>query len=232
MTSVGSGSTLKSASLEKVSVRDRLQSARLYGIADLGYSPRERIVADTADLLRGGVQVVQLRAKGMSESEIEGIAEELLPLCRQAEVPFIVNDFVEIALRVGADGVHLGQDDGALQQAREVLPSGALVGRSTHSLAQAKAAMEEGADYIGFGPLFPTPTKQGRPGIGLENIAQAEHSVGSHLPMFCIGGIKLENLDTVLEAGARRVVIVSGLLQADDIAGRCREVRDVLQTGE
>lgn len=212
--------------------RDRLQSARLYGIADLGYSPPDRIVADSADLLRGGVQVLQLRAKGVSMDVIESIAGELVALCRTAEVPFIVNDFAEIALRVGADGVHLGQDDGTLQGARDLLPDDALVGRSTHSLDQAKAALGEGADYLGFGPLFPTPTKQGRPGIGLDQICEAERAVGSRLPMFCIGGIKLENLPTVLESGARRVVIVSGLLQAPDIVARCEMVRNLLEGKE
>ncbi|MCB1134188.1 MAG: thiamine phosphate synthase, partial [Verrucomicrobiae bacterium] len=95
---------------------------------------------------------------------------------------------------------------------------------STHSLAQARAALEEGFDYIGFGPLFPTPTKLGRPGIGLEDIAAMEREVGSKIPAFCIGGIKRENLDEVLSAGARRVVIVSDLLTAPDVEAATRDV--------
>jgi thiamine-phosphate pyrophosphorylase len=106
------------------------------------------------------------------------------------------------------------------------------VGRSTHSVLQARTALRQGADYIGFGPLFPTPTKEGRPGIGLRDIAQVEEEIGSRIPVFCIGGIKRENLAQVLEAGARRVVIVSGLLQAADIAERCRKVRAILSAGD
>jgi thiamine-phosphate pyrophosphorylase len=91
-----------------------------------------------------------------------------------------------------------------------------LVGRSTHSIIQARAALDEGFDYIGFGPLFPTPTKQGRPGIGIEQVSQVEKEVGGKIPVFCIGGIKPQNLELVLASGARRVVIVSALLQAED----------------
>ena len=98
------------------------------------------------------------------------------------------------------------------------------MGRSTHSPEQARAALAEGADYIGFGPLFPTPTKVGRPGIGIENVAQIQQEVGSQIPVFCIGGIKRENLPEVLGAGAQRIVIVSDLLLAPDIAGATREV--------
>ena len=101
-----------------------------------------------------------------------------------------------------------------------------LIGKSTHSVEQAIAAAEEGADYIGFGPLFPTPTKAGRPAIGLGEIARVHDVV--RVPIFCIGGVKLENLDAVIAAGARRVVIVSGILQARDVVAYCREVRAML----
>ena len=149
-------------------------------------------------------------------------------MCRARKVPFIVNDFVEIAREVGADGVHLGQEDGEISDARAALPAGALVGRSTHTPTQAREALKEGASYIGFGPLFPTPTKEGRPGIGLGHVEEVERTVGAEIPVFCIGGIKTENLRQVLDAGASRVVIVSGLLQAEDIEGACRQVREVL----
>lgn len=212
--------------------RDRLAGARLYGIADLGYLEESALEQSVAALLEGGVDLLQLRAKNHRESEIRSFAERVLPLCRSAKVPLIINDFSSLAREVGADGVHLGQDDGALAPAREELGPAALVGRSTHSVLQARAALEEGADYIGFGPLFPTPTKEGRPGIGLQDIARVECEIGAHIPVFCIGGIKMENLAQVLEAGARRVVIVSGLLQAEDIAARCRAVREILEKTE
>ena len=205
-----------------------LDAARLYGIVDLGYLTADDCVRASLSLLEGGVDVLQLRAKGHERREITQIAYELAPLCRVGNVPFIVNDFVEIAREVGADGVHLGQDDGEIGDARAVLPAGSLVGRSTHTPAQAHAALKEGASYIGFGPLFPTPTKEGRPGIGLGDLEEVERAVGAEIPVFCIGGIKAENLNQVLGAGASRVVIVSGLLQAEDIQGACRQVRELL----
>ncbi len=208
---------------------ERLREARLYGIVDLGYVAEADCEDAARALLAGGVDVLQLRAKNYGKDRILEIAKGLVPLCRGKEVLLIVNDHVEVAQEAGADGVHLGQDDGSLAEAGAKLPGGAILGRSTHSPAQAFAAVEEGADYIGFGPLFATPTKRGRPGIGLHDIAQVEEEVGANLPVFCIGGIKLDNLSEVLAAGARRIVMVSGLLQAENITARCLEVRELLE---
>ena len=126
----------------------------------------------------------------------------------------MINDHLELALECGAHGLHLGQDDGSLQEARERIGPEMLLGRSTHSLRQARQALADNADYIGFGPLFPTPTKKGRPGIGLGKISAMQKEVGLQIPAFCIGGIKPSNLAEVKQAGARRVVIVSHLLSS------------------
>ena len=194
-----------------------MNDPRLYCILDLGYVPEENAETVTASLLAGGAHLLQLRAKGKDLATIERVARRLLPLCRAAGVPFILNDFPALAAALDADGVHIGQDDGPLAAAREIVGFGKIIGRSTHSLDQARAALAEGFDYIGFGPLFPTPTKAGRPAIGLHEIAAMECEVGSRIPAFCIGGITRETLPQVLAAGARRVVIVSDLLTADDI---------------
>jgi thiamine-phosphate pyrophosphorylase len=211
-------------------VRERLLAARLYGIIDLGYVAPDAIGRVAAQLCEGGVDVIQLRAKGRQEFEIEEMANRVAPIPREAGVPFIINDHPELVPSVGADGAHVGQDDFSVADARwrsgravagEVpLP---IIGKSTHSVEQAVAAAAEGADYIGFGPLFPTPTKAGRPSIGLADIERVHGLVS--VPIFCIGGVKLENLDAVIAAGARRVVIVSGILQAADVAGYCREAK-------
>ena len=201
---------------------------RLYAILDLGYVSPARAAEVAAALLRGGADILQLRAKGYVKDEILETAARVIPLCRAAGVPFILNDHPDLAAALGADGVHIGQDDGTLAAARAVVGPGKLIGRSTHSLAQALAALEEGFDYIGFGPLFPTPTKAGRPAIGLEQIRDMENSVGSRIPAFCIGGITPDTLDMVLSAGARRVVIVSALLTAPDIEAATRAVKDRL----
>ncbi|RPJ33108.1 MAG: thiamine phosphate synthase [Verrucomicrobiaceae bacterium] len=199
--------------------------ARLYAILDLGYTPLEKAGTTAAALLEGGADLLQLRAKDHDTATIRSVAKTLIPLCHAAEVPFILNDFPELAAELGADGVHIGQDDGPLAHAREIMGPGKFIGRSTHSLDQARAALAEGFDYIGFGPLFPTPTKAGRPGIGLQDIAAMEREVGSRIPAFCIGGIKRANLTEVLAAGARRVVIVSELLTAADVRAATREAR-------
>lgn len=205
------------------------QAAKLYGIVDLGYVPSDRLGHATAELIAGGAGLIQLRAKGHGPSEILSWAQEILPLCQEAGVPFIINDHIEIAAEVNADGIHLGQDDGPLAIAREQLDEGKIVGRSTHSPEQAQAAIKEGADYIGFGPLFPTPTKKGRPGIGLENIPAVMAEVGSQIPVFCIGGIKRSNLATVAQAGAQRVVVVSDLLLDPKISEAAREICGALR---
>ena len=198
----------------------------VYGILDLGYVSVSGAVAAARGLLEGGVSHLQVRAKGHDLGVIRGVALDVLPLCRAAGVPLVINDHVALAAEIGADGLHLGQDDGPLAEARSVVGNSMVVGRSTHSLAQARAALAEGFDYIGFGPLYPTPTKAGRPAIGLADIAVMEREVGVKIPAFCIGGIHFGNLAEVRAAGARRVVMVSALLQAGDIAaavGRAKE---------
>jgi len=215
-------------------INDALNDAHLYGILDAGYVAESDMESVAEAMLRGGVGVLQLRAKGYAESAVLDLLKHklpgLLPLCRKYSIPLIINDFPKVAAAVGADVVHIGQDDGSLAQVREIVGDAMIVGRSSHSPEQALAALDEGFDYIGFGPLFPTPTKQGRPGIGLKNIADIQKRVGSQIPMFCIGGIKPDNLELVMASGAQRVVIVSALLQAPDIAAATRSVIDVLNT--
>ena len=219
--------------MQDTSALSRLAAARLYGIIDLGYARAEDVERTAREMCEGGVQIIQLRAKGHDEHFIEELANRIQPILSAAGVPFIINDHPELVPSVGADGAHVGQDDLTVADARwragralagEVpLP---LIGKSTHSIDQAVAAAEAGADYIGFGPLYPTPTKAGRPSIGLADIARVHELV--NVPIFCIGGIKLGNLREVLAAGAKRVVIVSGILQAADIIAHCREIRAAL----
>ena len=205
-----------------------LSDAVLYAILDLGYVEDSDLEATSRALIAGGADLLQLRAKDHAAEEIEPMARRVLPICREAGIPFIVNDHPSIAARVGADGVHVGQDDGSLAAARAIVGADAIVGRSTHSPEQAAAAAAEGFDYIGFGPLFPTPTKLGRPGIGLDDVALVGEKLACRLPVFCIGGIKRGNLPEVLAAGARRVVIVSDLLTASDVESAVREARRML----
>ena len=204
-----------------------LSKATLYGILDLGYVTAEAAAETAVILLSAGVDILQLRAKNSTPSEVESLGKQVFPLARGAKVPFIINDFPDVVASIGADGVHVGQDDMSVAKARQIIGEDKIVGKSTHSLEQAIAAQAEGADYIGFGPLFATPTKPGRPAIGTEDI-RAAHQAVTAIPIFCIGGVKLENLPSLVEAGAERVVIVSGILQADDPAEYINDVKALL----
>ena len=194
-----------------------LSNCRLYGIVDMGYTAPEQVEARTHALIDGGVRIIQLRAKGVEHPLVKAWAIAMQAICRERGAIFVLNDYPEMAAEIGADAVHVGQDGGSLADVRKIVGQGVLVGRSTHSLEQAMQARQEGADYIGFGPLFPTGTKPGRPSIGLDDITAAQEAAGD-MPMFCIGGINETTLPAVLQAGARRVVIVSWLLQQPDIA--------------
>jgi thiamine-phosphate pyrophosphorylase len=210
--------------------RAQLAEARLYGIADMGYVSTCELVAVSRALCEGGVDLLQLRAKGHSAGEIETFARALLPVTRDFGVPLIINDHPEVAAEVGSEGVHVGQDDEAVAKARALVGPDCLIGKSTHSLAQAVAAADEAADYIGFGPLYATGTKPDYVPIGLADIAAVHERV--RVPIFCIGGVNVARLDEVLAAGARRVVVVSAFLQAPDGAAAVRELKKRIKVGD
>jgi thiamine-phosphate pyrophosphorylase len=205
-----------------------LSRSRLYGILDLGYVAIREAGRVAEALVAGGVDLLQLRAKNHSPAEIEKLAADLHSITAERGVPLIINDHPQIARNVRAEGVHLGQDDLPIAEAREIVGPDCAIGRSTHSIDQAIRAFHEGADYIGFGPIFATPTKPDYAPIGLDEIARVHESV--RIPIFCIGGIKLDNLPKVIEAGARRVVIVSGLLLASDPAEYARSAKSLLNS--
>src|SRR5213592_3190625 len=203
-----------------------LHDCRLYGIIDLGYVERRDAARIMEQMIEGGVDLIQLRGKNKSIDELVDLAAELHELTTRSFTPLIVNDHAEIARRVPVEGVHVGQDDDSIEVVRRKAGRDVVVGKSTHSLDQARAAQREGADYIGFGPIFATPTKPDYEPIGLKDIKQAHLDV--NLPIFCIGGIKVDNLEQVIAAGARRVAIVSGLLKASDIGACAHEAKRLL----
>lgn len=203
--------------------RTVLAESKLYGIVDMGYTRPEEVEAKTEALLRGGVRVIQLRAKGTPLPEVKRLALLMQDICHRDGGVFVLNDYPDMAAEIGADAVHVGQDGGSLADVRRIVGADMIVGRSTHSPEQAAAAAAEGVDYIGFGPLFPTGTKPGRPAIGLQDIAAVRRSIG-RLPMFCIGGINAGTLPQVIAAGAERVVIVSWLLKQPDIPAAAQNV--------
>lgn len=201
--------------------------ARLYGFVDMAYVGARDPAEVAQALLAGGADLLQLRAKKLPPREIAEIARRILPLSRRAGVPLVINDFADLARAVGADGVHLGQEDAqkiSVAAARDLLGPATIVGLSTHSVEQARAALFARPDYIGFGPIFPTGTKPGRAAVGLSAL-RALCSMSFPLPFFAIGGITQRNLRRVLAAGARRVAVVSAMLCAADTAAAARQFK-------
>ena len=203
-----------------------LYECRLYGIVDLGYVERRDAARVIGQMMEGGVDLIQLRGKNKSIDELMELSAELLELTAKSSTPLIVNDHAQIAVRVPVEGVHVGQDDEPIEIVRQKVGRDILVGKSTHTLHQARAAEREGADYIGFGPIFATPTKPDYAPIGLEDISRVHAEV--NLPIFCIGGINIDNLQSVIDAGAKRVVMVSALLKAHNIVDYARCATDML----
>jgi thiamine-phosphate pyrophosphorylase len=200
--------------------RERLRTARLYFVCDArphGADPEPLLMA----ALNGGVDMVELREKDLDRRTIERSAATFRRLCDTYSALFIVNDDPDLATSVRADGLHLGQDDVPVTEARARLGPDAIIGLSTHSEEQIAAA--EGADYISVGPIWETPTKEGRPAVGLELIRHAAKR--TTLPFFAIGGIDPSNAEDVLRAGATRLCVVRAIRDADDPAAAASSLR-------
>jgi thiamine-phosphate pyrophosphorylase len=203
--------------------RSRLVDARLYLCTD-----SRRRTGDLADFLAaalsGGVDIVQLREKGLEAREELALLEVVADAARRHGALWAVNDRADLAAAAGADVLHLGQDDLPVPAARRLVGASPLLGRSTHDRAQVDAAgAEPGVDYFCVGPTWPTPTKPGRPAPGLELTAYA--AATATRPWFAIGGIDLDRLDDVLAVGARRVVVVRAITGADDPQAAARAFR-------
>ena len=205
--------------------RARLARAHLYFVTDAGAGAG---VVKAA--LAGGADMVQLRDPALSDADLIAAAAPLRALCDEHGALLWINDRPDLALRCGADGVHLGQDDMPVAQARELVGPELLIGLSTHSQGQFDAGVEGGADQLSVGPVWETPTKPGRPAVGLELVRLvAERRPAT--PWFAIGGIDAQNAPQVVEAGAKRVVVVRAIRDAADPRSAAAELRAVLDGG-
>ena len=187
-----------------------------------GRNPLEVVLAQ----IRGGADVIQLREKQMSKKGRLELGQKLRDLTRREKVLFIVNDDVDLAMILDADGVHLGQDDIPIRYARPLMKD-KIIGVSTHSLEQAREAISSGADYIGVGPIFDTFTKENREAlVGIELLQRVRGICP--IPYVAIGGIGIDNIASVAEAGCCRAAVISDILLAADIEDRCRTLKDAL----
>jgi len=215
--------------------RTRLTASRLYLVCDARPGGRELTEVLSA-AIRGGVDVVQLREKRMDDAALTAVVRGAVELCArlEARVLLIVNDRPAVALATGADGVHVGQDDMPVAEVRALVGEDLLIGLSTHAPAQIDAAMIGASpsgggpliDYIGVGPIHATPTKPGRPAVGLELVRYA--AAYAPKPFFAIGGIEQANVGAVLDAGATRVAVVRAIAEAADPEAAARGLRAAL----
>lgn len=217
--------TLERALLVGAAARQRLAEARLYVLVTDALC-RASLVGTVKEALQGGAQVIQLREKEIDDRILLAHARNVRQLTRDAGALFIVNDRPDIAALSDADGVHLGQDDLPIHAARRLLGPDALLGVSTHDLAQLRAAVLSGAAYVGIGPTFASPTKEFAQLAGLDFVRHA--SATTTLPAFALGGITLANVDAVLQAGARRIAVSAAVCAADDPRAAARQLRAAL----
>lgn len=199
------------------------KQVQFYGILDTGYVDTERWEEKCLDLIEGGAGFVQLRAKRESSEERKTLLERVLPFFEDIDVPLLLNDDLDLAVEFPSVGLHVGQDDICPREARDRLGPEPILGLSTHTLMQAKAAEALAGilDYFAVGPVFPTGTKPDYPAVGLDHVREV-HALDASLPYFCIGGIDKDNVRKVRQAGATGVVAVSAVLCAEDTAEAVR----------
>jgi thiamine-phosphate pyrophosphorylase len=208
--------------------RERLRRARLYFVTDVRPGLEELLAA----ALAGGVDMVQLRDKTASDAELVRAAAVFRRLCDEHDALFWLNDRPDLAAACGADGVHVGQDDLAPEAARQLAGREVLIGLSTHSSSQLDAALAAGAaDQLSVGPVWETPTKEGRPAAGLDYVRYAA-SVAGDRPWFAIGGIDLDNVREVIAAGATRIVVVRAIRDAPDPRAAAAALREALEEAD
>ena len=194
----------------------------LYAVTDSAWLHGRTLASCVREALAGGATFVQLREKHMSTDELVEEARTILPICREARVPFLIDDDVEAARLVGADGVHVGQSDTACAEARRILGPDAIVGVSAQTVEQAVAAEQAGADYLGVGALIPTPTKPDAVDVTPEELARICSAV--RIPVVGIGGLHLSTVDILDGTGAAGAAVVSAIFAAEDIERDTREL--------
>jgi len=201
----------------------------LYLVADVEFASGRDLAYLAGEAVLGGVTIVQLRAKGLKTSEFLDLATRMAAVLKERSVPLIINDRVDIAMACGADGVHLGQDDGPPDVARTLLGGSKIIGVSVNTLEEAHEAERLGADYIGLGPIYATTTKDTElPVLGPEELRRMRQKIG--IPIIAIGGINAGNAAEVMKAGAAGIAVVSAILGAPDARKAASELKKKVRT--
>ncbi|MFC1981081.1 thiamine phosphate synthase [Chloroflexota bacterium] len=215
--------TIEKTLLSRVMRRDKMNNlVGLYVVIDTQALQGRSHVETASQAVHGGAKIIQLRDKVLSTKELLPIAQQLKNLCAVHNVLFIVNDYLDLALAVDADGLHLGQYDLPIGVARRLLPIDKIIGMSVRTLEQATAAQNEGADYIGVSSMYPTASKEDEEVVGLERLRQIKAAV--RLPLVAIGGINKDNAADVIAAGADSAAVISAVLGAEDVEEASRQI--------
>lgn len=196
----------------------------LYAVTDRAWVGRQSLYEQVEDALKGGATIIQLREKELDEEAFLREAKQLAALCHSYNVPLIINDNVQIALKSGADGVHVGIEDAPVAQIRKETPPDFIIGATAKTVAQAQAAERAGADYLGVGAVFPSPTKQNAIRITNEQLQEICSSVS--IPSVAIGGISYENVDELAGGGMDGIAVVSAVFGAKDIQKSTLELKE------
>ena len=194
-------------------------SMLLYAVTDRAFAKKQTLYEQVNSAINGGITMLQLREKELSEAEFLKEAEKIKPLCRANDIPFIINDDVDVAVKCGADGVHIGQNDMAAEKVRQIIGEDMILGVSAQTPEQAVKAEEAGADYLGVGAVFPTSTKSDALSVSYETLKEICASVS--IPVVAIGGICAGNIKELSESGIDGVALVSAIFGAEDIEREC-----------
>lgn len=208
--------------------REKLRQAlTLYAVTDTAWLENRTLTDCVEQAVANGATSIQLRAKNESSAALVLRSRTLMPICRAAGVPYVINDDIQAARIVGADGIHIGQNDASIAEARDALGPDAIVGVSVHTVEQAKEAQEAGADYLGVGAMFSTSTKEDAQMVGVNTLAEICKAVD--IPVVAIGGLNKETIPQLKDSGVDGVAVVSAIFAADDIANATTDVRAVIK---
>ncbi len=199
----------------------------LYLVTDRRWLGERTLWDSVEEAIRGGVTLVQLREKEISSKEFLELAQRVKEVTDRQGIPLIINDRIDIALAMGADGVHVGPEDLPVPLARKLLGDGKIIGASAASVDEALLFQTQGADYLGVGAVFPTATKRGTEKVGLDDLRRIKSAV--HIPVVAIGGINMENVTPVIETGVDGVAVVSAIMDQTDIRGAARQLLSLLK---
>ncbi|MDP3025294.1 MAG: thiamine phosphate synthase [candidate division Zixibacteria bacterium] len=204
-----------------------MDKVQLYAVADPSLCLNRDLIEVVAQAIEGGAQMVQLRDKKSGDGEFLELTKKIHKITRKKRIPLIINDRVDVARLVDAEGVHLGEEDLPVKEAREILGSKKIIGASASDIKTAKIKEKEGADYIGLGPVFETGSKEIEKPLGVEILKEAKRSL--KIPVFPIGGINLSNLDQIISTGTKRIAVISAIFMAEDVRKAAQELLEKLK---